>query len=65
MELVAEQPGDFVGEFTVKTELNVFSLSVSAKVLPAAAAAEQQQQAVAAAVLSGADDGSAGVAAAP
>jgi CRISPR-associated protein Cas5t len=35
VELVAEQPGDFVGEITVKTELNVFNLSVSAKVLPA------------------------------
>lgn len=35
VELVAEQPGDFVGEVTVKTELNVFNLSVSAKVLPA------------------------------
>jgi hypothetical protein len=35
VELVAEQPGDLVGEVTVKTELNVFTLSVSAKVLPA------------------------------
>jgi CRISPR-associated protein Cas5t len=36
VELVAESPGDFVGEVVVKTELNIFSLSVSAKVLPAA-----------------------------
>jgi hypothetical protein len=35
VELVAEQAGDLVGEVTVKTELNVFTLSVSAKVLPA------------------------------
>jgi CRISPR-associated protein Cas5t len=38
VELVAESPGDFVGEVVVKTELNIFSLSVSAKVLPAAEA---------------------------
>lgn len=37
VELVAEEPGDFVGEVTVKTETSVFCLSVSAKVLPAAA----------------------------
>lgn len=36
VELVAEHPGDFVSEITVKTELMVFTLSVSAKVLPAA-----------------------------
>lgn len=35
IELVAEQPGDFVGQVTVKTELRVFTLTVSAKVLPA------------------------------
>lgn len=37
MELVAEEPGGFVGEVTVKTETRMFRLSVSAKVLPAAA----------------------------
>ena len=35
VELVAEQSGDFVADILVKTELNVFTLSVSAKVLPA------------------------------
>ncbi len=34
VELVAEQPGDFVGEITVKSEVNVLTLTVSAKVLP-------------------------------
>lgn len=37
VELVAETAGDFVGEVTVKTEVNVVQLSVSAKVVPAAA----------------------------
>jgi CRISPR-associated protein Cas5t len=36
LELVAEQPGDFVGEVVVKSEVNVLTLTVSAKVLPAA-----------------------------
>ena len=50
VEFVAEQPGDFVGEVVIKTEMNVLTLTVSAKVLPApndeddAAAASQQQQ---------------------
>jgi CRISPR-associated protein Cas5t len=57
VELVAEAPGDFVGEVNVKTETNVFCLSVSAKVLPAAAeepTAVMQQQAA-----GGGGDGSA------
>lgn len=37
IELVAEHPGDFVGEITVKSEVNVLTLTVSAKVLPAPA----------------------------
>jgi len=37
VELVAETAGDFVGEVTVKTEVNVVQLTVSAKVVPAAA----------------------------
>lgn len=37
VELVAEEPGNFVGEVNVKTETRVFCLSVSAKVLPGAA----------------------------
>jgi CRISPR-associated protein Cas5t len=45
LELVAEQPGDFVGEVVVKSEINVLTLTVSAKVLPAA-----QPEAVVAAV---------------
>jgi CRISPR-associated protein Cas5t len=35
LELVAEQPGDFVGEVIVKSEVNVLTLTVSAKVLAA------------------------------
>lgn len=34
VEFVAEAVGDFVGEVTVKSELNVITLSCSAKVLP-------------------------------
>eukprot|EP00775_Hariotina_reticulata_P009324 gene9324-9489_t len=37
VELVAEAAGDFVGRVTVKTEVNVIELTVSAKVVPAAA----------------------------
>lgn len=35
VEFVAEKPGDFVGEVVVKSELNVLTLTVSAKVVPA------------------------------
>lgn len=35
VELVAEHAGDFVGEVTVKSEVNVLTLTVSAKVQPA------------------------------
>jgi hypothetical protein len=34
IKLVAEAPGDFVGQVTVTTELAVLTLTVSAKVLP-------------------------------
>lgn len=37
IELVAEHPGDYVGEITVKSEVNLLTLTVSAKVLPAPA----------------------------
>lgn len=37
VELVGERIGDFVGEVTVKTEVNVFTLTVSAKIVPGAA----------------------------
>lgn len=47
LELVAEQPGNFVGEVTVKSEVNVLTLTVSAKVVPAAPA-EQPAAALAA-----------------
>jgi CRISPR-associated protein Cas5t len=51
LELVAEQPGDFVGEVIVKSEVNVLTLTVSAKVLAAA-----QPEADAAAVAAGSDE---------
>eukprot|EP00879_Flechtneria_rotunda_P028296 GHRR01030395.1.p1 GENE.GHRR01030395.1~~GHRR01030395.1.p1 ORF type:complete len:283 (+),score=121.13 GHRR01030395.1:282-1130(+) len=38
VELVAEEPGDYVGEVTVNSEINVLALTVSAKVLPNTAA---------------------------
>jgi CRISPR-associated protein Cas5t len=60
LELVAEQPGDFVGEVIVKSEINVFTLTVSAKVLAAA----QPDADAAAAVASDEDEDVGGVVAA-
>eukprot|EP00878_Enallax_costatus_P037395 GHUV01042235.1.p1 GENE.GHUV01042235.1~~GHUV01042235.1.p1 ORF type:complete len:333 (+),score=96.16 GHUV01042235.1:533-1531(+) len=34
VELVAEHAGDYVGEITIKSEINVVTLTISAKVLP-------------------------------
>lgn len=60
LELVAEQPGDFVGEVVLKSEVNVLTLTVSAKVLPAA----QPEAAAAAAGAADDEDGEGGTAAA-
>jgi CRISPR-associated protein Cas5t len=60
LELVAEQPGDFVGEVIVKSEVNVLTLTVSAKVLAAA----QTDADAAAAVASDEDEDEGGVVAA-
>ena len=36
IELLApNEPGDFVGEVVIKTEVNVFTLTVSARIVPA------------------------------
>lgn len=35
VELVAEHAGDYVGEITIRSEMNVVTLTISAKVLPA------------------------------
>lgn len=47
VEFVAEEIGNFVGEVTIKSELNVLTLSCSAKVVAAEvneAAADVQRQ---------------------
>jgi CRISPR-associated protein Cas5t len=65
LELVAEQPGDFVGEVIVKSEVNVLTLTVSAKVLAASQPdADGAAAAAAAAVAIDEDEDEGGVVAA-
>ena len=45
LEFVGETVGDFVGQLEVRSELNVLTLSVSAKVVPSVEAGDAPAQA--------------------
>ncbi len=56
IEFVAERVGDFVGEVTVKSEVNVLTLTVSAKVVTASGEGPPQQHAPHRSTLDSADN---------